>query len=345
MIDRSSEGRGVRGILDSLGHLFRHASEAPRPIPVNRSFADVELEFEQALAALRKRIETRRPAVRGPGPHATTAQELAQERQRRKADAHRRMRADIEGMHVVLRTGLTGADLDDGVAFLLGLHAASREGRDAHALIFRARHAIAQRLRAEAGAMALDRVLAKLRRKHLRWPDPRPSHPRESHEEIEAARRRRMGDVRAAFVAYGLERIAERARGVVWGWGGDYPDRGSPLWRESVLVGVAAGIWARLLQHFVGLLRQDEDLLLSRASESPGQKLPALHAVLDDGSAPVWEAREAVASSLQLLDETIPQIAWQLVQARLPRARPGFALEASDVDTPDLPARTAAERP
>jgi hypothetical protein len=196
------------------------------------------------------------------------------------------------------------------------------------------RHAVTERLRAEAGAMAMDRLLARLKRRSLIWPAPAHCAPGASHEEVDAARRRRMSNVRAAFVEYDLERIAERAQGIVWGWGGDYPDRGSLLWRESVLIGVAATIWGRLLQHFVELLRQDADLLLSRIEELIGARLPVLQSALDRETAPTSETRAALASSLRVLDEVIPEMGWQLVSARLPRVRISPSLEAQDPSMP-----------
>ena len=324
----------MRGLIGSLGQLFRSrdakASERARAVG---GFAKVESDFETMLAALEERIERQQSLACRTDPQSI-GQDRAAEKLRRKAEAQRAMRADIEAMHARLRTGLAHADLNDISVFLRSLAEFARTGRDSHALLPRVRHAVTDRLRAEAGPMAMDRLLARLKRRSLTWPAPAHLHPGASHEAVEAARRRRIGSVRAAFVEYDLERIAERAQGIVWGWGADYPDPGSLLWRESVLVGVAAAIWGRLLQHFVELLRQDADLLLARIEELIGAKLPVLHAALDAETASTSKAQEALASSLRVLDEIIPEIGWQLVSARLPRVRVLPSIEAVDPSVP-----------
>lgn len=322
MMDTSPHGEDKLGLLQSLGRLFRHEQEETEsPEGPTTDFARLEEEFEAAICALNKRVEQQRHTVRRTGSQGMSPQELAEERRRRKEAAHRAMREDIESMHVQLRTGFAGADLDEIVAFLTELDTSSREGRDSFALLPRARYAITQRLRAEAGGLAVERLVSRLQRKNLAWPDPTHHPPSATPEEIDVSRRRRLSDVRGAFLAYSLERIAERVQGIVWGWGGDYPDRGSLLWRESVLVGVGAAIWGKLLQHFVELLRQDADLLLARTEETLGEELAVLRAALDSSSTSAEEATQAVASSLRVLDEVVPEIGWQLVRSRLPQAR------------------------
>jgi hypothetical protein len=327
---RVMEGSRMLGLIDSLGNFVRpRPSVMYDPARALDRFSAIESEFETMLAAVSKRIGSQRIIAPRAEPAPIAAPKSDEERRRRKETAHRAMRADIEAKHASLRTALTPADLDDIVAFLQQLNDVVRSGRDSLMVIPRVRCAVTQRLRAEAGAIALDRLLARLRRKGLSWPHPAWYYPGASHGDIEASKQRRMSDVRTAFVGYGLERIAERAQGIVRGWGGDYPDRGSLLWRESVLVGVAAATWGRLLQHFVELVRQDGDLLLSRIEESVGERLPRLHAVLDGGLASVPEAQEVFAASLRILDVMIPEIAWQLVKARLPRVHLESRAEAS----------------
>jgi hypothetical protein len=320
MSEREVESSRVLRLIDAIGQLFRLREGVDDHALEMGAFARTEREFDSVLAALRGRMEERRPPGWCRDLQCATAEHLAEEKMRRKIVAHGAMREDIEQMHVRLRTGLRRADLNDIIAFLKGLDAFAGAGRDSHALLPRVRHGITQRLRAEAGAMALDRLHVRLKRQGLRWPDPPRYQPHATREDIELSRLRRMSDVRVAFVAYRLERIADRAQGVVWGWGGDYPDRESVLWRESVLVGVAAALCGQLLQHFLELLRQDGDLLLARIEESVGERLPTLRALLDSGAFLVPEAQQVISRSLRVLDEGIPEVAWQLVYARLPRS-------------------------
>jgi hypothetical protein len=111
--------------------------------------------------------------------------------------------------------------------------------------------------------------------------------------------------------------------GIVRGWGADYPDRSSPLWEECALEGVAAGIRAKLVRDFVELLRRDREALVARIESSVGKEIAGLQAAVQAGVQSIEQANQAVASSLRVLDEMVPEIAWQHVRSQLPEARAG----------------------
>jgi hypothetical protein len=325
--DTDQENSQRIGFLHSLGRLFGSAPlpAAPPSEPVaSGGLEKLEVEFTAAITAMNKRIDEQRRAARSAhstiAQVGTTPQDRVSERQRRKASCHRAMREDIEKMHAALQTGLTSSALDGIVEFLGELDAVSHVGRDSHVLLSRARHTIAKRLRSEAGELAVARLIATLQRHQMEWPDPRQHHRAATLEEIEESRRRRLTEARESFLAYDFERIAERVQGVVSGWGADYPDRGSPLWQESVLKGVGAGLWGRLLGDFIALLERDRLRLLSRTEESMCKEIAALHAALESRTGSITETTEAVANSLRVLDEVVPEIAWELVRAQLARA-------------------------
>ena len=138
---------------------------------------------------------------------------------------------------------------------------------------------------------------------------------------MECSRRRRLADVRESFLAQDLGTIADRIRGVVRGWGADYPRRGSPLWEETVLEAVGAAIRGRLMQEYTVGLEQDRDALLARSEVAVGKEFADLHAAVASGVYSIEQANRAVASSLGVLDEVIPEIAWQIVQRRSGSAR------------------------
>jgi len=186
---------------------------------------------------------------------------------------------------------------------------------------FRARYAISQRLQAEAGELAVARLIDLLQREKMSWPDPIQLGPSVSAEEAERSRRRRLAEVREAFLATGLKRTADRILGIVSAWGSDYPERGSPLWEESVLEAVASGIRADLVKEFVEVLRRDKDVLLDKTESSVGKELDALRKALQGGITSIDQANQAVASALRVLDEVFPEIAWEDVRSQLPRAK------------------------
>jgi hypothetical protein len=325
--EKSTEGK--LGFLDSLGRLFRAKPEDRAPAARETAqgssgFARLEADFQAAIRELNEKVaahqDAKRPA-RGAGPARESAEDRAADRQRRMDASHRAIREDIEKMHARLKTGISGADIDAISAFVAELEPVANEGRSSHDLLPRARFAIAERLRAEAGELAIARIVALLQREKLAWPDPTHHRATLTAEEIERSQRRRLADVREGFLAQDFRRIAERMNGLVQGWGGDYPDRGSPLWEESVLEGVAAGIRGSLIRVFVELLRSSRDELLSRTEAVVGKELGALQSVLAGGVHSIDQANQAVASSLRVLDEVVPELAWETLRAELPQAR------------------------
>lgn len=324
MSDERSEGN--LGFLDSLTRLFRR-DEAPLPADSTSEprSASLEADFEAAIRGLNEKIEQRlaESAAAGAAPTARTdkTEERIAEKVRRMAAAHRAIREDIEGMHARLGTGLDGAALTGLASFLEELDTVVREGKDSHSMLPRARYAIALRLQTEAGELAVTRLVALLQRENMPWPDPIQAGPLVTPEQAENARSRRLAEIRESFLASGFKRTATRLLGVVSAWGSDYPERGSPLWQESVLEGVAAGIRADLVREFADLLRRDSALLLDRTQGAVGKELGTLQQVLRGGITSIEQANEAVASALRVLDEVFPEVAWQHVQSQLPRAR------------------------
>jgi hypothetical protein len=324
MAERQAESK--LGFLDSLAGLVRgKPDEAPAEAPRQAGgFEAVRAGFEAALRDLNEKAA----ACRRPGPAASTAvsagrqtaEERAADRKRRIEAVRGAMREDIRSMHARLRTGLESSDLEALAAYLEELAALEDAGKDSHELLPRARFAITERIRAEAGELAVARLVELLQREELSWPDS-TSQRRARPEEIETSRRRRLAEIRESFLAQSLARTAERMLGVVGVWGSDYPERGSTLWEETVLGGVAAGIRGGLVKESVELLRRDRDLILERTEASIGKELAALQQVLKAGVTSLEQANQAVASSLRVLDEVVPEFAWEHVRSQLPSAR------------------------
>jgi len=330
-VTESAEGGGKLGFLDSLGQLFRSkkaAAPAPEAARVSH-FDKLEKDFESAIARVNQQIEERRKASptaavvsESAAPTAAkTAQQRAAERAQRIETTQREMREDIEKKHAQLGTGVSAADLTSLATFLKELETATASGRNSQSLVPRARYAIGEKLRAEAGELAVARLVASLQREKQGWPDPTRYADTASEEEIERSRRRRLGEVREAFLGAGFARSAERIFGIVSGWGGDYPDRGTPLWDECVLEGVAAAIRAQLLKQFFDVLRQDRDALLTQLEAAIGKQIEAVQALLQTGVSSIDEASAAVAGPFRVIDEVAPKLAWEHLLEKLPSAR------------------------
>jgi hypothetical protein len=331
-VSETKEQAGGRlAFLDSLARIFRGKegkkdAAAARPQAASR-FDHLQADFEAALRGLDEKVRASRATTASPGsiavPRQKTAEERAAESQRRMEEAHRAIREDIEKMHARLGTGLSSTDLVELTATLEDLEATSTAGKDSHSLLPRARYAIAERFLAQAGELAVARLVALLEREKLAWPDPTHHRPSASPEEVERSRRRRLAETREAFLASGFQKTGERMLGIVRGWGSDYPDRGTPLWEESVLEGVAAGIRGQLLKEFVECLQRDRDLILSQTEELIGKELAALQKALESGVT-VEQAQRASAASLHVVDQMVPEIAWEQVRAKSSHARGEF---------------------
>ena len=88
----------------------------------------------------------------------------------------------------------------------------------------------------ESGALAVERLVALMKRANLEWPDPIHYDPHTKPEEIERSRRRRLSEARESFLAQDFKKTAERMLGIVRAWAqtipiGVQPCGRSPAWR------------------------------------------------------------------------------------------------------------------
>lgn len=324
------DNAGHLGFLDSLARLVRPQSvPAPKPAATAAtSFAKLGSEFDAAVQALQQKIEEGRRAESEQQETAlsagATAEDRAAERARRMEACHSAIRADIVAMHERMGTGIDSTQLDELLVFCADLEKAAVPGRGSLDLLPRLRWALVDKLRSEAGRLAVDRLAALMRAAELEWPDPTQYHPSATPEDIERSRRRRLAEMREGFVGQSLTTATERMLGIVSTWGSDYPAQGSPLWQESVLEGIAAGIRALLLRDFVTRLRENIDALMKGVEGSVGKELANLQEALGGGVASTEQAQKALAGSLRVLDEVVPHVAWEQLCESSPLARGEF---------------------
>lgn len=318
----TEERSSAFGFLHSLAALFQGSERGEKraggkaaPDPG----AKVATEFESALLELEKKLDAQKQEAEASGPQRArglTSEERAAEIQKRTEAVHRTILEDVVAMHERLGTGVRGDELPRISSAVEALQDMVDAGRDSRALLPRARSAILQRLQKEAGEGSADDLVAGLRHAAIEWPDPMSHHPSATPEEIEAARQRRLRDVREVFLASDLHKTAERMLGIVRGWGSDYPARGSALWQESVLEAVAAGIRGKRVLEYVEALRQDRGEILSQVEALLGKDLEALHRSLQGGVSSLEQASRAAAGALRVVDEVVPQLAWERLRPR-----------------------------
>jgi hypothetical protein len=312
--------------LQTLIGLFRAKPAEGPPTKPNEDgdFEALRANFAAALHDLDEKAEEyrrrRAAASSAPGVSRSMAEDRAAERERRMADIRQIIRKEISSMHEKLGTGV-GADLEALSASLEEVAVEVDAGKESHELIPRARARAVQRLQKEAGELALARLDVLRRRQNLEWPDPTHHDPWAPSEEIERSRRRHLAEVREYFLGQSLSRTAERLLGIVTVWGSDYPHPGSPLWEETVLEGVAAGIRGDLVMEWIAVARRNEDDIVNLAKASIGKELIRLQQVLKAGITSIEQANRAAASALRVLDDVVPDLVWERIRSQVPRAR------------------------
>jgi hypothetical protein len=113
--------------------------------------------------------------------------------------------------------------------------------------------------------------------------------------------------------------------GMVKAWGAGYPDRGSPLWEECVLEGVAAAIRGQVVLECVEVLRREQEQLVNELEEKVGKDLAALQKAIQTGVTSIEQASRAAASALRVIDEVTPDLAWERVRSEVAHARGEWA--------------------
>ena len=72
------------------------------------------------------------------------------------------------------------------------------------------------------------------------------------------------------------------------------------------------------------MLKHKRKQLISHAEQALGKELTALQAALERSSASVMQTTEAIASSLRVIDEVVPEIAWEFAHPALFQVGEGF---------------------
>jgi hypothetical protein len=238
----------------------------------------LQVDFDDAVRRLEEKVEerVRRSVSTGASKAPRTT---AADRETRKKIAHREIREDIGKMHARLGTGIDDATMEELSSELVELDGLWRSGKGSHELIPRARYAIAERIQLEAGPLAVVRLRKLMGQEGMSWPDPTRHQPSASEDEIERSIRRRLGEIEANFLSSDMQRTSRRMLGLVSGWGGDYPERDSALWEETVLEGVAEGVRARLSTEFIDLVRENKEVFEARTEELVGEPFDVLQRV------------------------------------------------------------------
>jgi hypothetical protein len=323
MSNQSSHGQGPFDFIDRLIDLFHHpVSEKSQP----KSDKDLFLneQFKTALTALEETIEKQQREQDQEtqfGWKKTLKVEDEETKKQKEQNVHHQIRVDVEAAHQRLHTGISSHELELLKDYLVHVDETVSSGEDSQEVLPRSRTAILKRIHYEAGFLALDEMDDYLEKQHETWPTISPKNPTLSSDEVKAIVERNRIKIRKNFLNYNIHQSSLLIVGIVEVWKSDYPQANSDLWKSVVLEAVATALRARLMHLFSTRLRHDRKSIEKKATELIGEKVAELNRTLQGGVISLNDAHRVVSSSLKILDEVIPDIAWQHLQKALPEAK------------------------
>jgi hypothetical protein len=127
--------------------------------------------------------------------------------------------------------------------------------------------------------------------------------------------------MRKNFINNSIHQSSLLIVGIVDVWKSDYPEDDSDLWKSVVFEAVATALRARLMHLFTTRLRHDREFIENKTTELIGSKVAELNQTLQGGVTSINDAHRVVSSSLKILDEVIPALAWEHLQQVVPEAK------------------------
>lgn len=280
------------------------------------SLPEMENDVVLAIQQLNSKIEQlqREKNERAAGD-VLPVESLAQERERRMQKEHAAILKDILSMHHQLKTGIDASALDGLVQFLAECMKKVDMGPSLQGVMPCCRMGVLRRFHHEAGSVAWAELEASMQDAKESWPEMAQRDPVEDAAAFERRQQHKFQDMRNDFINYDLARSHGLIRGIERAWQSNYPEQGTPLWRELVLEGVATALRARILHRYYDRLLANKEKIVGRVAELVGHELGTLQAVLAEKNLTSLEDAHRVATaSSRVLEEVIPEIAWQVIK-------------------------------
>lgn len=306
-------------LFDAISQFFGRASLPQEEKEKVSPLAEMESAFNTALLQLNNKIEAlQREQSTEKGRQGGIAADYAKEHERRMQEAHTLILADIRTAHRRLGTGIDAAALEVLAKFLEECAEKMAGAQGVQEVMPCCRRSILRRLHQEAAAGAWSELEERLRAAAEPWPQTAQRDAFEDEETFARRRQRKYQETRSDFIGYDIDRSRELIYGIERAWKADYPGQGTPLWQELVLEGVATALRARIFKSYYERMTKNREKIISRAAELVGQELGALQKVLAEKNlSSLEDAHRVVTTSTRVLDEVIPEIAWQVVQGEV----------------------------
>jgi len=324
MENHSANRHGSFDFVDRLIDLFHHSDAKPAPSANAPKLSSLNQQFETALGTLEQIIEQRKREIEQSGSSdwkRTLKVEKEEVKKAREEKIQKRILHDIEQTHSRLQTGIRANDLVRLRAFLIKAAEIASTGEQSHEILPRCRFSILKRLHLEAGFLSLKELDTFLDQQGESWPVTVPRDPSITPEETQEVIKRNKDQRRKEYLNYSINKSSFLVLGIVEAWKSDYPEPGSALWNSVVLEAVATALRAKWLDRFSQKLRHDRAFIENKASELLGEKVSELNQSIQGGVTSLSDAHRVVASSLKILDEIIPELAWEHLQNAFPELK------------------------
>lgn len=324
MENHSRNRQGSFDFVDRLIDLFHHPDAEPAPSADAPKLSSLNQQFENALGTLQQIIEQRKREMERSGSSGwkgTLKVEKEEVKKAREEKIQKLILDDIEQTHSSLQTGMGSNDLVRLREFLIKAAEIASTGEQSHEILPRCRFSILNRLHLEAGFLSLKELDTFLGQQGASWPVTVPRDPTLTPAEAQEVIKRNQAQRRKEYLNYSINKSSFLIVGIVEAWKSDYPEPGSALWNSVVLEAVATALRAKGVERFSQKLRHDRAFIENKASELLGEKVSELNQSIQEGVTSLSDAHRVVASSLKILDEIIPELAWEHLQKAFPELK------------------------
>ena len=287
-----------------LGYFRSQLGPDPKPVveesPLNQLLQPLDQLRHQALD---RQIESRHEAV----------QKEMSEEQQLLLDLQAALRGEILELHRQLETGLQEPQLQQ-MSQELKRHCKDYRATRSDQLNELAMLSVMARFHQEALEWAWDDFQRRLEAVGLNWPEPTGLAPHADASEVEQHRTLHRQKLHSTFLQGGFLRLADLILGIVPAWGTVYPERGGPVWRESVFEAVAGALACRRLSHLEKLAEAAHEKLEALVAQALAERLRPVQEKLAAGVGSVIEARNLSDQAINICQSTAPDVVWNYLK-------------------------------
>ena len=299
-----------------------HREEKARPLEGLEQ--ELHEMTEQANARLRKRPESGKYAATS---ESASAARLASARElllQQRENARQSLEAHIGHLHSQLGTGID-AEMRERLLRLLAAHSPAVEDSPHLSIEERIERSVLRHLFLRASEAAWLRFENLMAESGLVWPAQEGLAETLTPEELHRLREKHRDEIRLVFLAAPPEQQADLIRGDGKAWMYSYPARGSYLWLQTALRGVAAALCAQYFAAALELWMWRSPDFDRKLVSGVDEKLRPARDALQSGIQSLADAMDISSRVNEVCQTTIPAMVWTHIAPQLNWVRSGEA--------------------